>query len=181
MEYKTIIADPPWPIWWPKSKHIGTKELDYPVMPIAEIAALDVARIADDNCRLFLWTTNTYLPEALWVVRLWGFRYKMLFTWCKNNGIGAVPRVATEHLIIGYRGFPKRVGSKHDEMVLNWIALPRTKKHSQKPPEIIEIVERMSEEPRIELFARVTRDGWDCWGNEIASSIKIGYKALGGE
>ena len=40
-------------------------------------------------------------------------------------------------------------------------------KHSKKPEESFEMFDKMSHEPRIELFARNKRDGWDSWGNEI--------------
>jgi N6-adenosine-specific RNA methylase IME4 len=30
-----------------------------------------------------------------------------------------------------------------------------------------EMIEKVSYEPRIELFARETFEGWDCWGNEV--------------
>lgn len=172
-KYKTIMADPPWPIEWPQSKYIGTKELEYPVMPVAEIAALDIKDYLDNDCRLFLWTTNEFLPEALYVCRLWGFRYKMLYTWCKPTGLGGEPRIATEHIVIGYRGHPKRVGSRNDSQILNWVTANRTMKHSEKPHEIIRTLTKISEPNRLELFARTKREGWDSWGNEIINDIEI--------
>lgn len=40
--------------------------------------------------------------------------------------------------------------------------------HSKKPEETRErIVQLMGDVPRVELFARQTADGWDCWGNEV--------------
>ncbi len=41
-------------------------------------------------------------------------------------------------------------------------------RHSQKPEEARDrIVQLMGEIPRVELFARQTADGWDCWGDEV--------------
>ena len=37
----------------------------------------------------------------------------------------------------------------------------------KKPEESYEVFDRMSHEPRIELFARTKREGWDSWGNEV--------------
>ena len=165
--YRTVMADPPWPVDWPHSKYIGTKELQYPVMPVAEIAALDVKSLCGNDCRLLLWTTNEFLPDAIWVCRLWGFRYKMLLTWCKPTGLGGEPRIATEHIVLGYRGHPKRVGDRHDKQVLNWWTLSRTDTHSEKPAAIIDTLTAITEEPRIELFARDRRLGWEAWGNEV--------------
>lgn len=45
-------------------------------------------------------------------------------------------------------------------------------KHSAKPPVVRDkIVELLGADKhslsRIELFARDTAEGWDCWGNEV--------------
>lgn len=41
-------------------------------------------------------------------------------------------------------------------------------KHSVKPMEVYEIIERVYPTARqIELFARVHKVGWDAWGNEV--------------
>lgn len=47
--------------------------------------------------------------------------------------------------------------------------------HSRKPEQIrTKIVEMFGEDlPKIELFARLKADGWDSWGNEIESDIKL--------
>lgn len=170
--YKTIYADPPWPIKWNASGGIGKKHIDYMTMTIAEICALDVKSIADRDCTLFMWTTNAFLPEALGVVKHWMFHYKMLFTWCKNNGMGGHPRNATEHMIIATRGEP--VNDRHQSATLNWLERPRTI-HSEKPHEIRQIIERCSPGPRVELFARQKFEGWDTWGNQIDCSTDLGY------
>ena len=40
--------------------------------------------------------------------------------------------------------------------------------HSKKPDEVRDrIVELCGDIPRIELFARDSVEGWDCWGNEV--------------
>lgn len=46
--------------------------------------------------------------------------------------------------------------------------------HSQKPKQIRdEIVKLFGDLPRLEMFARVKTEGWDVWGNEVESSIKL--------
>ena len=48
------------------------------------------------------------------------------------------------------------------------------KKHSGKPQIIRDrIVEMFGDLPRIELFAREKTEGWDVWGNEVESDIKL--------
>lgn len=43
------------------------------------------------------------------------------------------------------------------------------REHSRKPDEIIPIIEACSQAPRIELFARGVREGWDMWGNQATA------------
>jgi len=44
----------------------------------------------------------------------------------------------------------------------------RRREHSRKPDEVHELIERMYPElPKLELFARKARPGWDVWGNEV--------------
>ncbi len=49
-------------------------------------------------------------------------------------------------------------------------------KHSQKPKQFYGLLEMISKkfslEPKIELFARERREGWDVWGNEIPNTIQ---------
>lgn len=41
------------------------------------------------------------------------------------------------------------------------------REHSRKPDTMRSMIERVSYEPRIELFARERFDGLDAWGNEV--------------
>ena len=40
------------------------------------------------------------------------------------------------------------------------------REHSRKPDEMHEMIELVSYPPRLEIFARHRRPGWDTWGNE---------------
>ena len=46
------------------------------------------------------------------------------------------------------------------------------REHSRKPDEIATIIERCSLAPRIELFARGSRQNWDMWGNQATESYE---------
>ena len=50
------------------------------------------------------------------------------------------------------------------------------REHSRKPDEIIPIIESCSQGPRIELFARGTRSGWDMWGNQATPEYEPTWK-----
>ena len=53
-----------------------------------------------------------------------------------------------------------------------WYEAPRGR-HSAKPDLFMDLIETMSPGPRLEMFAREKRLGWDSWGDEIASDIYL--------
>ena len=87
-KYQIIYADPPWPVEKIKRRvRPNQRARDYPTMSVAEIARLGehLAPLKDDNCRLFLWTTHRFLPDAFEVMRWWGFQYQRTITWDTQN------------------------------------------------------------------------------------------------
>ena len=70
-----IYADPPWR--YQNWKGQGVAERHYPTMTLEDIKALPVAGLAGKDCVLFLWATCPMLPEALDVIRAWGFTFKV--------------------------------------------------------------------------------------------------------
>ena len=52
-----------------------------------------------------------------------------------------------------------------------WWNVKRTNKHSKKPEFFQDLIETVSDAPRLEMFARRERKDWDVWGNEVESSI----------
>ena len=165
--YKTIYADPP---WWESGGGRIKRGADkhYPLMKTAEIALLPVAKLAALDAHLYLWTTNNFLEDALYVVRAWGFRYITTITWMKDRmGLGQYFRGMTEHCLFAVRGrLPyKMYGDKRAQGKTGFIT-PKTT-HSTKPSEMRAMIERVSYAPRIELFARSRYTGWDAWGDEL--------------
>lgn len=179
--YSTIVADPPWKVMaGPLKGREGfidtdaSRPLPYSSMAVEEIAALPVAKWADDNAHLYLWTINKYVRDAFDVARAWGFTYSTLLVWAKNpmgGGLGGCYGISTEYALFCRRGSLSAM-SREPRTWFNWKrpyderGKPR---HSGKPPEFYEMVERISPAPRLELFARGNRGGWDCWGNECES------------
>lgn len=169
MKYRTIVADPPWE--YEQTGVDGAALAEYRTMSNVEIAALPVRSLADKNAHLYLWVTNPRLFRSpgdgmgpFDLLDRWGFRYITLLTWHKlaPNGMGFYFRGETEHVIFAIRG---RAPIAPHLRVSNHFAAPRTG-HSAKPDRFYEIVEAVSPEPRLELFARRRRVGWDVWGNE---------------
>lgn len=178
-KYSIIYADPPWTFktYSPKGQEHKSAAAHYPCMIKEDIQALPVDRIAADDCVLFLWVTFPCLEEGLELIRKWGFTYKTCgFTWVKRNkksdtwfwGLGYWTRANAEICLLATRGNPKRV-SKSVHQVVD----ARIREHSRKPDEVRDrIVALCGDLPRIELFARQTVPGWDCWGDEVKEGKK---------
>lgn len=186
-KYRTIVADPPWKYgtWGkasiPRSKtHIPKDEpMPYETMSVEEIKALKVADLADENCELYLWTTQKYLPDAFEVLKAWGFKYCQTLTWCKTpmgTGQGGVYCPTTEFLILGRKGKMPKV----KRIDTTWWNVKRTNKHSKKPEFFQELIETVSDAPRLEMFARRKRVGWDIWGNELENDVELETSANNG-
>jgi N6-adenosine-specific RNA methylase IME4 len=169
--YAVILADPPW-----RYEHVKTKsrtiENHYPTMTLADICALPVAGLAAPDAVLFLWATCPKLAEAMEVMRAWDFTYRTKMEWVKPQiGMGYWVRAMSEPLLIGVRGKMRPpLPARRPGAVIH---APRLK-HSAKPPEMHERLERLYPEARrVELFARAPREGWDVWGNEVASDLDL--------
>lgn len=79
-KYNIIYADPPWR--YESGKVQGAAENHYPTMSIDNLCALPVAELTAKDCALFLWATFPQLPEALRLIKAWGFQYKTVaFVW----------------------------------------------------------------------------------------------------
>lgn len=195
MKFKTIIADPPWKyrdkVNSETSKHVhqfgygadkirGRRGAEgyYPTMTMDDILKMPIQSLAEDNAHLYLWTTNAFMVEGHQVCKAWGFTPRTILTWTKGRlegsrlilqiGMGSYLRNVTEHVIFAVRGKLRCKVKDEDTFLL----APRGK-HSQKPDEFFQLVERCSDGPFLELFARSKRPGWMSWGNEVKSDLQI--------
>jgi N6-adenosine-specific RNA methylase IME4 len=175
--YGVIYVDPPWHYYGDLDKDQAAGK-HYPLMRNEDIAALPVRSITAPDAALFLWATGPRLPEAIEVMRAWGFNYRgVAYVWVKTardghiiSGQGVRPtftKPTTEFLLVGStsrRGRPlKLLTEAQGQVVLE----PRGR-HSEKPAVFAQrIVELVGDVPRIELFARERLSGWDAWGNEV--------------
>ena len=145
-------------------------------MGIDELCALPVADLAAPDSALFLWATFPQLPEALRLIKAWGFQYKSVaFVWLKKNrkadswfyGLGFWTRGNAEVCLLGVSPGFKAREQVHSHRVHQVIEAP-FEGHSKKPDETRRrIVELLGDVPRLELFARDRAPGWDAWGNEV--------------
>lgn len=179
-KYKIVYVDPPWKF---NNKNTGGNmksgaDSHYPTMNINDIAKLDVPSICDDDCVLFMWWVASQPAEALKLVESWGFKLKTMtgFNWVKQTskgnpffGMGFWTRQGSEMCLIATKGKPKRIDAG-----VRSVIMAENEKHSKKPDIFRkEIVKLMGDQPRVELFARETSEGWDVWGNEVESDIEV--------
>ncbi len=180
--YRTIYADPPWRFtnrtgkMAPEHKRLSR----YSTMTLEEIMELPVATVAGEQSHLYLWCPNALLAEGLETMRRWGFTYKSNIVWYKirkdngpdGRGVGFYFRNVTELLLFGIRGKNNRT-LKPGRTQVNLIGT-RKREHSRKPDEMWDLVERCSPGPRLEMFARHYRYGWDQWGDQVeAAPLKL--------
>lgn len=163
--YATVYADPAWQ--YENQATRASTDNHYGTMSVDEICDLPVAKLITENAHLHLWTTNAFVFDARRVMEAWGFEYKSMFIWAKSQmGIGNYWRVSHELCLLGVRGSLPF----HDHAQMSWREWPRTR-HSAKPHEMYEIIEKVSPGPYLELFARTQRPGWTSWGNEIERDL----------
>ena len=199
--YRTIVADPPWPMpasgkrsdsgrrgpyvapsgrkvnadWW--ERFTRSSEVPYDTMSLEEITALPVLDLAEDDAHLYLWTTNRFLWDARKVAEAWGFSVSTVLTWCKppiGMGFGGAFALTTEFVLFCRRGSLRPL-ERHDSTWLQW-SRPYENgyiAHSQKPDAFLDLVERVSPGPYLEMFARRARFGWDYWGDESLGTAEM--------
>ena len=180
MTYRTIVADPPWDHsdGYPKRRGDGylggvsVEAIAYPTLPVNEICALPISELCATDCRLFLWTTNRYLPDAFGVLGAWGFSYRQTLVWHKTNAApfsGSVAVGSAEFLLVGVTGSPPVIAKASSSV----ISLGHHHHHSRKPEAFLDLVEQVSPGPYLELFARRQRLGWDTWGNQALEHVAL--------
>lgn len=142
------------------------------------------------DAHLWLWTTGPFLLDgsAASVARMWGFEPKAIVVWVKgrldlksvrmpeeafvaalprlvlNLGMGRYVRSCTEFLLFATRG--RGYAMVQDKGVPNVIVAPRTQ-HSAKPDAAFDLIRRVSPGPRLSLFERGLRAGFDVHGDEL--------------
>lgn len=93
----------------------------------------------------------------------------MLNSETRMNG-GNYTRANTEDLLIATCGIGlERVSASIKQVVYTCLS-----EHSEKPWEVRNRLEQLyGDVKRIELFARESWPGWDCWGNQCENSVEM--------
>lgn len=180
-KYKIIYADPP----WQQSKggkkserpNSSGEALDYSVISLQEIEGhfISALQYVNKDSVMFMWTIDKYLHEAERMAKSLGYKLHARMIWNKVTGIPAAftIRYGHEYLLYLYRGKFIPV-AKEERGKIHSVFTEQVKRHSEKPEIAYQIIERLYPETnRLEMYARKKRDGWDVWGNEVESDIKL--------
>lgn len=174
MKYKTIVIDPAWKISNCDPNictHGGiAKKLPYKTMTDQEIMQFPINDFADEKeCDLFLWTTKAKIHTAFHVLEHWDFHYANFFVWNKLDGLNHHGvHAVLEFVLYAYRG---RIGLNYQKPIDAYFAQKR-KKHSQKPDVFYNRIIKVTQAPRIDIFARKRHYGFDAYGDQVETQIE---------
>jgi N6-adenosine-specific RNA methylase IME4 len=178
-KFHTILIDPPWneqgggKIKRGADRHYGLLKVE----DILDVILGSGTFTPDENCHLYLWVTNNFLADGIWLIEQLGFKYITCITWVKPSfGLGQYFRGQTEQLLFARRGNGmtlRREWAPEETLTTRLDADgPKDERgrriHSAKPEEAYKLIEKASPPPRLEMFARNRRRGWLVWGNEVA-------------
>lgn len=165
-----LMVDPPWAFAVRSAKGITKKGTggQYSTMSLSDIKALPVGELAAPDAICWLWATAPMLCQAIATLDAWGFSYSTMGTWAKRTpngklrwGTGYRLRSTSEPFLIGTRGKPR--SARNVPSHIDGLA----REHSRKPEEAYRFAEMMLPgAPRVEIFSRQRRPGWENWGFE---------------
>jgi len=164
--YDVIVMDPPWPMK-KIDREVAPEQsaFDYPTMTVEEIRAQWKGSLpAKTNCHFWLWTTHKYLPPAIELLNAWALKYVCAFVWHKPGGFQPynLPQYNCEFAVYARKGSPEFVTTKDFKLCFE----AKRTGHSAKPEEFYDLVRRVTEGNRVDIYNRRPIKGFDCWGNE---------------
>lgn len=172
-KYHIIYADPPWDYKGqrqhngPDGHETGGAIVHYPTITTKKMKEIDIQKITEEDCLLFMWATSPHLDQAIELGKAWEFNWATIgFVWDKlkvNPGFYTLSQV--ELCLIFKKG---KIPTPRGKRNIRQVVYVKRSKHSEKPEEVRRRIEMMFPiHKKIELFARKKVDGWDSWGNEI--------------
>jgi N6-adenosine-specific RNA methylase IME4 len=122
------------------------------------------------HAHMYMWVTNNYLEDGLWLMKQLGFEYKTNIVWSKERaGLGQYFRGKHELLLFGVHGKGKdpSVCTERKDITTVLPNAEHSRVHSRKPTSVFELVEARSHGPYTEFFGAPElplRAGWQRWG-----------------
>lgn len=169
--WKTVVADPPWQPTMAITNGGAPKaspQRQYETASVSEIISLRPSLA--EQAHVYIWCVAQHVDWAYEVARAWACEPIIVWTWRKPGAGTGRFQCNTEHILVARRG--NRIGNPFGQGGRHAPATPGTcfdwprGRHSEKPDGFFELVERLSPEPRLEMFARRARPGWSVWGNQ---------------
>lgn len=179
-KYKVIVIDPPWPInkIVRKVRPNQLKFLDYETMSIDDIVQLPIPTLCANNSVVFLWVTLSTLPAGFECFKQWKLKYHIALTWNKGSGLCSFGFFRnSEIVLVGY------LGNGIGDFAVKGIQIPsvffsKSTKHSEKPNIFYQLVEVCYPGPKLSLFERKNRIGFDVWGDEAPNCVDLSWAGL---
>lgn len=164
--FDVIYADPPWSYDHDTNPRGGVAK-HYDTMNLEAIKSLDVP--AADDAVLYMWGTVTHVPEAIDVIRAWGFEHKTQAVWDKVHfGSGWWFRGQHELLYVATRG---DISPPAESDRRSSVFRKARGEHSAKPEAVRTHIEQAHPDARkLEMFSRDGKVGWELWGDESPDS-----------
>jgi len=167
--YDIIAIDPPWDYeevggrgecYDPDNSRVASP---YPSMKLEDIKNIDLP--LKENAVVYLWTTAKFLKYGFDILDSWGLKYINTIVWDKVIiGMGNKFRNQCEYVLVAERGNTKDLYTDHKD--IRDIITAKRRKHSQKPNEFFELVNKRHIGTKLEYFSRTEREGWDTFGIE---------------
>ena len=171
-----IYTDPP----WQQTKGSARKcrpnqgrELDYKTMSMSDIKEFHRTFLKENaaECHnVFMWAIDKFLPETETMMRELGYTLHARIIWDKINGIAPAftVRFSHEYLLWFYTKGKMLMPAKEMPGKYTTVIREKATVHSRKPQAAYEMLEALFPDlPKVELFARNYRDGWESHGDEL--------------
>lgn len=168
-KYKTLVVDPSWDVKHGRRTPTGIYGTRYTrpnfeLMSNEDLLLFPIDKFAAEESHIYLWAINSSLRFVFEILEAWNFKFHCVLVWNKN--IGFRPQVfyfRNEFILFGYRG--KLTYYTGGCIPTHFLA--KTREVVRKPDELYQIAEQVSLPPRIDIFSREKRKGWDNWGDEV--------------
>lgn len=180
--YSALYVDPPWR-YAMRSDRGREKGPDahYRCLDLDVLKALPVADVMGPRAFMFMWTTWPHLAslQAHALAEAWSdpenpWRPVSGGSWHKKTrhgkdcfGTGYLFRTSSEPLLLFVRGDPRWHSKSERNSWTGGVGISALRReHSRKPDGVHAMIERATRGPRLEMFSRQDRAGWDAWGDE---------------